>query len=427
MRAEGRAGAPARASTATIDRAWEQISRRPDPPYARHGYTGARIERAIQIIVAVGTGIMGVQSAIFTINDRTAGWGWLPVIVLLFASMAAMIVACLLGRGARVACGIFACLFPAVLIAWAAIDPPLGISPERQPWPYFLLAIATVAAIVAFTLAWQIVSAIGVPVVFAVGRILHGDGAREYWIPVAYDVSIALLLGIAFVLVAWLLRGIAAGVDDARAEALSAYSDATSIESAERERVEVATLMHDSVLAALIAVSRAESDRERELAVSMARDALGRLANAEDEMVIGTNEPVSVVRVTHEVREAVAQLGVDIDVGMPTGAGVEIPARAARALVLATTQAVANAIEHADAAGLAVDIDTRGGGVRITVRDSGPGFDLDAISADRLGIRGSIVARIAAAGGRAKIEPSRSGTTVTLDYERQDDQAGRSR
>lgn len=420
MPIEADAKRSARRAAATIDRAWEQISRRPDAPHAPHGYTGALIERAIQIIAAIGTSVSGVQAAIFTVRDSTVGWEWAPVIFAVFASMGAMVIACLVGRGVRLACGVYACLFPVALVIWV-VGTADAVSPEREPWPYFILSLATIAAIVAFPLPWQLVSAIGIPTVFAVGRILHGRGAAEYWIPVLYDVSIALLLGLAYVLVAWMLRGIAAGVDDARSEAVSAYTSATSIESAERERLEVATLMHDSVLAALIAVSRAEGQRECELGVSMARDALGRLANAEDEMVVGTNEPVSAVRVTHEVREAVAQLGADIDVEVPRGASVEIPARVARALVLATTQAVANAIEHADGIGLAVEITALERGIRVTVRDEGPGFDLAAIPVDRLGIRASIFARVAAVGGQAAIDSSSAGTIVTLSYERKEE------
>lgn len=409
-------GSRAAASASAIDRAWGELSRRPDAPSAPHGYTGARIDRAIQVIVAVGTTVIGTQAAIFTLNDDTANWQSAPLIVVVFASLAWMVIACLIGRHARLASGVFACAFPLVLAVWVVRFEASAATPVAEPWPYFLLAVAPVGAIVAFPLAWQLVLAIGVPSLFAVGRILHGRGDPAFWEQVLYDVSIALLLGVAYVFVAWTLRGVAAGVDAARTEAVSAYSDATGLESAERERVEVASLMHDSVLAALISSARAATDREHELAVSMARDALGRLANADDGMVIGTNEPVTVARVTHEVREATAQLGADLDVPMPHSARSEVPARAARALVLATTQAVSNAIEHADRRGLSVAIESLDPGIRIVVSDEGPGFDVDRIPADRLGIRGSIVARLAAAGAHAEIASSPDGTVVTLTY-----------
>jgi len=60
---------------------------------------------------------------------------------------------------------------------------------------------------------------------------------------------------------------------------------------------------------------------------------------------------------------------------------------------------------------------TTPGGVAVRVRDAGPGFDVAAIPADRLGIRGSIDARLAAVGGRSEIDSHAGGTTVTLEWE----------
>ena len=55
-------------------------------------------------------------------------------------------------------------------------------------------------------------------------------------------------------------------------------------------------------------------------------------------------------------------------------------------------------------------------GVRITVRDTGAGFDLDRVPHDRLGIRASIFARVAAVGGTSSIESDPDGTTVRLEW-----------
>ncbi len=56
-------------------------------------------------------------------------------------------------------------------------------------------------------------------------------------------------------------------------------------------------------------------------------------------------------------------------------------------------------------------------GVAVRVSDTGAGFDVTAIAPDRLGIRGSIHARLAAVGGRSDIESHAGGTTVTLEWE----------
>ena len=59
-----------------------------------------------------------------------------------------------------------------------------------------------------------------------------------------------------------------------------------------------------------------------------------------------------------------------------------------------------------DAQGLAVQVSGSAspGAVAVRVRDTGAGFDVASIAPDRLGIRGSIHARLAAVGGRSEID-----------------------
>ena len=85
--------------------------------------------------------------------------------------------------------------------------------------------------------------------------------------------------------------------------------------------------------------------------------------------------------------------------------------------MLAATQAIANALQHAGGAGLTVSVEASGDFVHVEVRDLGEGFDLDDVPDDRLGIRASIFARVAAVGGSADIDTGRHGTTVRLDWE----------
>ena len=115
--------------------------------------------------------------------------------------------------------------------------------------------------------------------------------------------------------------------------------------------------MHDSVLAALIAAERASTPRERDLAVGMAREALTRLANAEGGGEEGSDEPVSRAHIADEVERAAHDLGVDLVVARTDlDRRPVVPGRVARALVLAATQAVANAVQHAGGVGLAASV-----------------------------------------------------------------------
>ena len=88
--------------------------------------------------------------------------------------------------------------------------------------------------------------------------------ARTSGSPSALDVSFALILGGVILTLGWVFRSVAANVDETRARAVASYAQAAAADAAEQERVAVAALMHDSVLAALIAAERAETPRERD-------------------------------------------------------------------------------------------------------------------------------------------------------------------
>ncbi len=332
-----------------------------------------------------------------------------------------MIVACAVGRFARVFAGIFAVVFMVALALWpvatAGGPPP---SPLENPWIFYLINVATVAAVVAFPMSLQIVWTVAAPVLFGVVRLIQAGGRSEFFVPVALDVSFALILGSVLVTLTWMYRSIAGHVDETRAQAVSSYAEAAATAATENERVAVAALMHDSVLGALLAAERASTPRERTLAVSMAREALTRLANAEKDALEGSDAPVDAVGLADDIESAARELGVDLEVRRRIQEGTpRVPGRIARALSLAAMQAVANAVQHAEARGLSVEVSGYAdpGSIAVRVRDAGDGFDLDAIPADRLGIRGSIIARVTAVGGRSDIESGPTGTTVTLEWE----------
>jgi signal transduction histidine kinase len=97
----------------------------------------------------------------------------------------------------------------------------------------------------------------------------------------------------------------------------------------------------------------------------------------------------------------------------------------AAALLGAAREAMANAARHGAAATDATDVaagvsvsvfaEAEGDRVEVFVRDRGQGFDLDAVPADRRGVRESILGRMRRAGGRATIHTAPGeGTEVEL-------------
>lgn len=408
--------------TAVLDTAWAQIPHSREATAGIGSFTRARVERIISLVAGgFGSLILGMQSLITALgpSDERPGWH-AGLMIAVFGSLAIMVLACVIGRGVRVAAGAFSLIYMLALVAWPVATA--GIEPQSldEPWIWYLVNLATLAAVLAFPFPLQIAWTILAPVLFGVVRLMQGGFAPEYWVAVGFDVSFALILGGVILTLGWLFRSVAAHVDETRARAVTSYARAAAADAAEQERVAVAALMHDSVLAALIAAERATTPREGVLAATMARDALTRLANTEQDTHEGTDEPRDPQELAHDIEAAAAELGAEIDVHLDVGLDrPSIPGRVARALTLAATQAVANALQHAGGAGLAVTLGTADGRVRIDVHDAGQGFDLDAVPDDRLGIRASIVARVAAVGGSADLQTGPHGTVVRLTWQEQ--------
>lgn len=404
-----------------FDSAWSSISQSRDHPAALGTFTRTRVERIINLVVGFGFLALGLQAFIAALGPAEEFGAWhTALMALTFIPFAAMVVACFVGRAVRIFSGAFALIFIVALALWPIVTVGSTPEPTGQPWIFYLINVATVASVLAFPLPLQITWTILTPLLYGFVRLLQGQFAPDFFFPVVLDVSFALILGSVLLTLGWLFRGVAANVDETRARAVASYARAAAAAATEQERVSVAALMHDSVLAALIAIERADSPRERALAVTMSREALTGLADAERDPETGSGEPISMSGLADAVRNAAAEFGIipplsrTIDPDAPA-----VPGSVARALVLAATQAIANAIQHADGEELRLEVIGRLESPRVVVRviDGGTGFEPDAVPADRLGISASIVARVSAVGGRSRIDSDARGTVVTLEWD----------
>ncbi|GAA1470133.1 ATP-binding protein [Microbacterium thalassium] len=406
---------PADGSGSLLDRAWTQIpSAGREARVPAGSFTRARVERIIDVVAAFGSVVLGTQSLLVAISTPAAEpWYRQPLIIVTMGLLAIMIAACIVGRAVRVSAGAFAVMFLLALTVWPMSPSAQVAVPE--PWIWYLVNIATLAAVLAFPFPLQVVWTVLTPILYGVVRIVSSDFEADLGFIVALDVSFALILGGVLLALGWLFRAVAANVDATRTQAVDVYARAAAADAAEQERVAIAALMHDSVLAALIAAERADSDRARTLAVAMAREAMSGLATTEQESGSGSDEPQDAALIAEDVEAAAAEMGVDLHVTRSISfATIILPGRVAEAITLAAAQAVANAVEHAGGEGLEVTLDAVRSGIRLEVRDRGGGFDLDSVPDDRLGIRGSIVARMASIGGTARISSDADGTVVRL-------------
>lgn len=405
--------------TRSIREAWSNIPSPGEVGVGLERFTGQRMERILAVVGAIGSAALGAQAMLSAISRLQKLDGpHLAIMIMVFGPLVWMILACVTGRWVKQAAGTFAVVYVLALLLWPSVVERTLSEAASQPWIFFLVNIGVIAAMLAFAPKLQLAWALGLPLIYGYVRLAQGDFTQSYWITTAFDVSFTLILGMVIVSLAWMFRQVAGGVDEARSRAVESYAAAAAASASEEERVAMAALMHDSVLAALIAAERADSDREQTLAVAMAREALTRLANTEASIAQeGSDEPVHRSQIVAELRRTLSEQGADAVVE-ERGAPTEVPGRVARAIVLAARQAIGNALAHAAGHGLHVVVESSGADrLTVLVLDAGPGFDQDAIGEDRLGIRASIVARMAAVAGTSEIRSDATGTTVELRWE----------
>lgn len=380
-------------------------------------FSQARMERILGLVIGFGCSVLGAQAFLNSLTSTQEGPLWrVALVVAVFVPLIVMVVAACSGLAVRACAGVFAFVFPVVLLVWPIATAGRAEFSAGEPWIWFLLNVGTAAAVLAFRMPLQILWAGFIPVLYGVVRTIQ-VGVDDLFATIL-NVVFAIILALVFVVLGWMLRSMAKQMDIARRDAVASYAAAAAADAAERERVAVAALMHDSVLAALIAAERAHTPRERSLAVSMAREALTRLANVDQDAGEGSDAPVPLETFVSDLELASLEAGGPDVVNELPEESWSLPGRVARALVLAATQAIANAVEHADGAGLVVSVVATEQRVEILIGDSGPGFDPAAVPDDRLGIRGSISARVAAVAGTSRIESDHTGTQVTLVWER---------
>ncbi|WP_204964328.1 sensor histidine kinase [Microbacterium dextranolyticum] len=392
-------------------------------------FTQTRVERIVSLVIAIGCAVLGTQALLNALGSRQESDLWhVALMAAAFVPLAAMILLLAAGVGGRVASRVCAIVLVGVFVAWPFATHGIEPDPVVHPWIWYLINVATAAAVPAFRLVGQIVWAFGIPLLYGIVRVAQlepvlgpASAAERTAIigVVVLDAVFAIILAGVIVSLGWMLRSVAVQTDATRCAAVDSYATAAAADAVEKERVAVAALMHDSVLAALIAAERASSPREEALAVAMAREALTRLANAERDVSEGPDAPESVASIVTGIERNATEIGIAISVDARIARDAPpLPGRVAHAIVLAATQAIANAVQHAGARGLAVRVrdDTRTIAVRVS--DTGDGFDPADVQDDRLGIRGSIVARMAAAGGRARVQTGPDGTTIRLEWRR---------
>lgn len=237
--------------------------------------------------------------------------------------------------------------------------------------------------------------------------VVRGSAAQ---LGTAFTAAIAVLTGIALLAGPWLVR-MSQDLSEERTMRIRA-----------QERAEVAAHVHDSVLHTLTLIQRNAEDpgEVRRLARAQERELRNWLYKPEG---TGKDEGEEPDTLAEAVKKAAAEVedkhGVPLEVVVVGDCPLD---EKLAAQMQAAREAMVNAAKYGGQGGaVQVYAEVEGRTVFVSVRDRGPGFDLDSVPGDRMGVRESIIGRMQRNGGSARLRSvPGGGTEVELEMERAD-------
>ena len=338
------------------------------------------------------------------------------VALLLFITLVATCVAAVAQRWVRMAAGSFAVVYLLGIATWPLANRTPLEPTDGTHWLYYLLTVATALAAISLPARYATIYLFVASAVYAIAGYITDSGGttREQAL---LEALYSVMLGGAILVIIAMLRQASTTVDRAQAAAFESYAEAVRQHATEVERVKVDAIVHDSVLTTLLSAARATTSESQALAARMAANAIGYLREA---AMLAPSEgtTVSIATVAREVAEAAGSTGVPFELRVDELPAHSIPVAAGEAVRSAATQAMHNSAQHAgQSRGRWVSIRAAGSGLVVEVGDTGAGFVLSEVPAERLGLRVSILERLHNAGGTAEIDTQPGeGTIITIRW-----------
>jgi len=389
------------------------------------GVTESGFDRHLRIL-AVATGLGTViftllaLPAIIEQQSHLAAWFSLPLTVLFCGLPVALIP---LGRAGSTRSIVWTArvqtIVAAVLVVfWAPAMTGAGLPGDRAPWVLNTMAVAAATAVIGWKArtAWAYLVAITCAGGFLRYVVLGGS---EWVVPFLDGIS---MLTFCAIIASLLMVTLWAGhtQDVALASALNDASAAAEAESRARQRTRFGSLVHDQVITTLLAATAdgVPDDRLRK----RARNALAQL----DAFVTEAPDaaPVTPRNLEVELRSAARELADGVKVtGSLRSLSAPVPRAVASALMGALAEGMRNSVRHAPGGAVhvvrrEVTLKSSADSVTVELVDDGCGFEVAEVPQARLGIRTSIVARMAAVeGGSARVVSAPGeGTRVLLSW-----------
>jgi len=391
------------------------LSKQPRQPISRK-----RVDTVISRSVAWFGIVFGLQAVPALLDQYSLGqplWAAITVGVLfgslLFALLCSTLKRFVVGSH-RVVAGVYVL----ALVTWPLFLADPEVAQRGDHWLYQLTTVATAMAAIGVSVRWATIYLFVVPMIYGVIRATPAGGGGPWELGI-FNAVYAIILGGAVLIIVTMLRSAASSVDEAQGTALDRYARAVRQHATEVERVQVDSIVHDSVLTTLLSAARADGPEEKALAGRMAANAMRHLREA----ALVTPDDGSTVRfrsLCDRIVETARSMQHPFSIRMRSIDTRIIPGGQAEALYSAAVQAMVNSVQHAGGAEVKrwVRISgAQGSTIEIEVGDAGEGFAPDSVPGERLGVRRSILERTANAGGHAALRSAPGeGTTILLTW-----------
>ncbi|MFC0313933.1 sensor histidine kinase [Gordonia phosphorivorans] len=231
----------------------------------------------------------------------------------------------------------------------------------------------------------------------------------------------SIVFTIPFVVAIRMVMRIGRLLDQTRAEAIQVAAEAAGAAARNSERSRFDALIHDQVIATLLAANDRHPDHRL---AEQARSALHELAVIADGPD-SAHEVLSIAETVARLRTMATSIEADVPLGVVNKDGLDeaaarYPEYAIRAIAEAMGEAMRNSVMHAGPeAERAALVEVEAESILLTVADNGVGFEVADVPPERLGIEVSIRARLEdTPGGSVALSsaPGR-GTTVRLRWD----------
>lgn len=293
--------------------------------------------------------------------------------------------------------------------AFAAYD---GASPHTvTPWPWTLGAVGT-SLIALVVRPW-------VAVVFVIATAFLPALSGLLFLGFVPDTVAALtpihITDIGFVAIFLGIRGQLNRSRESHEAAIALREEQARAEAKAARQEHLSRLIHDQVLSVLTSALALSGSPPYELQQAAVR----ALTLGEDSSLapLAPAETLDAHQAITSIAKSLHGLDPAMRIVCATATGA-LPMKVTAALTDAAAEAMRNSIRHAGTDAVReARISAEDGGAVVVITDTGIGFDPEAIPPERMGIRGSILARMQRAGGVAVIRSSPgAGTEVTLSW-----------